>query len=107
MSYLLLASQRCEIRFLITTFLHSQVKLLEKIKEARRSDALQDYDPQFKPEDDSLELLSEIVKEFRDDELEHLDIAVEQDAQQAPAHALLSAVIGFGCKGAIRIAKRF
>lgn len=55
----------------------------------------------------SLELLSRIVIEFRDDELEHLDTAVEHDAQQAPAHALLSAIIGFGCKGAIQIAKRF
>lgn len=55
----------------------------------------------------SLELLRNIVQEFRDDELEHLDTAVEHDAQQAPAHALLSAIIGFGCKGAIEIAKRF
>lgn len=55
----------------------------------------------------SLELLTNIVQEFRDDELEHLDTAVEHDAQQAPAHALLSAIIGFGCKGAIQIAKRF
>lgn len=55
----------------------------------------------------SLELLRNIVQEFRDDELEHLDTAVEHDAQQAPAHALLSAIIGFGCKGAIQIAKRF
>lgn len=55
----------------------------------------------------SLPLLEKIVTEFRDDELEHLDTAVENDAQQAPAHALLSAIIGFGCKGAISIAKRF
>ncbi|PWN32620.1 COQ7-domain-containing protein [Meira miltonrushii] len=55
----------------------------------------------------SLELLRNIVQEFRDDELEHLDTAVEHDAQQAPAHALLSAIIGFGCKGAIEVAKRF
>ena len=54
----------------------------------------------------SLPLLEKIITEFRDDELEHLDTAVEHDAQQAPAHALLSAVIGFGCKGAIRIARR-
>lgn len=55
----------------------------------------------------SLELLSRIIREFRDDELEHLDTAVEHDAQQAPGHALLSAIIGFGCKGAIQVAKRF
>ncbi|WFC99570.1 Putative ubiquinone biosynthesis monooxygenase [Malassezia yamatoensis] len=56
--------------------------------------------------DDSLALLKSILTEFRDDELEHLDTAVEHDAQQAPAHALLSAVVAYGCKGAIEIAKR-
>lgn len=55
----------------------------------------------------SIELLTKVIEEFRDDELEHLDTAVEHDSQQAPAHALLSAIIGFGCKGAIQIAKRF
>ncbi|KAE8211597.1 hypothetical protein CF327_g4665 [Tilletia walkeri] len=54
----------------------------------------------------SLPLLAEVIREFRDDELEHLDTAVEHDAQQAPAHALLSAVVGYGCKAAIAVAKR-
>ncbi len=54
----------------------------------------------------SLPLLSSVIEEFRDDELAHLDTAVEHDAQQAPAHALLTAVIGWGCKGAIQLAKR-
>mgnify|MGYP000480514109 CR=1 len=54
----------------------------------------------------SIPLLTEVITEFRDDELEHLDTAVEHDSQQAPGHALLSAVIGWGCKGAISIAKR-
>jgi len=61
----------------------------------------------LEPPHPSLPLLEKIIVEFRDDELEHLDTAVEHDAQQAPAHALLSAVIGFGCKGAIQVAKRF
>ena len=38
----------------------------------------------------SIPLLMDVIKEFRDDELEHLDIAVENDSQKAPAHALLS-----------------
>lgn len=54
----------------------------------------------------SLQTLRNLLEEFRDDELEHLDTAVEHDAQQAPAHALLSAIIGWGCKGAIEVAKR-
>lgn len=51
-------------------------------------------------------LLRNVLMEFRDDELEHLDTAVEHDSQQAPAHALLAAVVEYGCKGAIEIAKR-
>jgi demethoxyubiquinone hydroxylase (CLK1/Coq7/Cat5 family) len=55
----------------------------------------------------SVPLLKGIIKEFRDDELEHLDIAVEHDSQRAPAHALLSTVVGTGCKVAIELCKRF
>lgn len=54
----------------------------------------------------SVPLLREVIKEFRDDELEHLDIAVENFSQRAPAHAFLSSVIGAGCKVAIEICKR-
>ena len=56
--------------------------------------------------DESLALHRNELVEFRDDELEHLDTAVDHDSQQAPAHALLAAVVDYGCKGAIEIAKR-
>lgn len=49
----------------------------------------------------SLPLLHKILHEFRDDELEHLDTAVENGAQMAPGHALLSAVVEGGCRAAI------
>ncbi|KAI8998968.1 COQ7 protein [Trametes punicea] len=71
------------------------------------------YDDQLKaferlPSDHpSVPLLKEVIKEFRDDELEHLEIAVENDSQKAPAHALLSTVVGAGCKVAIELCKRF
>jgi len=55
----------------------------------------------------SVPLLRNVIREFRDDELEHLDIAVENDSQRAPAHALLSSLIGAGCKVAIELCKRF
>lgn len=55
---------------------------------------------------ESLPLLKEIIEEFRDDELEHLDTAVENESQQAAGHALLSAVIAAGCRGAIWVASR-
>ncbi|KAH7103791.1 COQ7 protein, partial [Auriculariales sp. MPI-PUGE-AT-0066] len=69
------------------------------------------YDDQLKelaefPDHPSMKLLRNIVVEFRDDELEHLDTAVEHDAQRAPAHALLGTAIGAGCKVAIELCKR-
>ena len=54
----------------------------------------------------SMPLLSAVVEEFRDDELEHLDTAVEHHSQRAPAHALLSTLVGSGCKVAIELCKR-
>ncbi|KAG1843591.1 COQ7-domain-containing protein [Suillus subalutaceus] len=69
-------------------------------------DQLKDFEllPSSHP---SIPLLRDVIKEFRDDELEHLDTAVEHHSQRAPAHALLSAVIGGGCKVAIELCKRF
>jgi len=54
----------------------------------------------------SILLLRGVIREFRDDELEHLDTAVEHDSQRAPAHAFLSSVVGLGCKVAIELCKR-
>ncbi|WWC59221.1 uncharacterized protein I303_101771 [Kwoniella dejecticola CBS 10117] len=54
----------------------------------------------------SIPLMADILKEFRDDELEHLDTAVEEGAQKAPGHSLLSAIIGAGCKVAIKVCEK-
>lgn len=50
--------------------------------------------------------MASILREFRDDELEHLDIAVEEGAQKAPGHSLLSAIVGEGCKLAIKVCQK-
>ncbi|THH14335.1 hypothetical protein EW146_g5983 [Bondarzewia mesenterica] len=68
-------------------------------------DQLKEMD-EFSTEHPSLPLLKDVIREFRDDELEHLDTAVEHNSQRAPAHALLSSVIGAGCKVAIELCKR-
>ena len=60
----------------------------------------------FNSKHPSLLLLEEVIQEFRDDELEHLDIAVDNFAQRVPAHAFLSSVVGGGCKVAIELCKR-
>jgi ubiquinone biosynthesis monooxygenase Coq7 len=66
---------------------------------------LKDLDS-FSTQHPSIPLLKDVIKEFRDDELEHLDIAVDNFSQRAPAHALLSSVVGAGCKVAIEVCKR-
>ncbi len=56
-------------------------------------------------EDDHKELKKTISK-FRDDELEHHDIGIEHDAENAPGYKIMSKVIEFGCKAAITISKK-
>ncbi|HRD45695.1 MAG TPA: demethoxyubiquinone hydroxylase family protein [Caulobacter sp.] len=51
------------------------------------------------------ELAAELSK-FRDEELAHRDIAIEEGARQAPAYPLLAAVIQAGCKAAIKISEK-
>ncbi|CAN7403167.1 demethoxyubiquinone hydroxylase family protein [Phenylobacterium sp. LjRoot225] len=43
---------------------------------------------------------------FRDEEISHRDQAVEEGAREAPGYRLLSAVIGAGCRAAIRISEK-
>jgi ubiquinone biosynthesis monooxygenase Coq7 len=51
------------------------------------------------------ELAAELAK-FRDEELAHRDQAVEEGAHEAPAYSLLSAMIGAGCRAAIKISEK-
>jgi ubiquinone biosynthesis monooxygenase Coq7 len=55
--------------------------------------------------EDEAELKAHIEK-FRAEELEHRDIGLENEAEQAPAYRLLSAAIKAGCKVAIRLSER-
>ena len=52
-----------------------------------------------------LELIDNI-KRIRDEELEHLDLAVENDAKEAQPYGLLTNSIRSGCRGAIWISER-
>lgn len=47
-----------------------------------------------------------MVKEIRDEELEHLDHAVNNDSKAAVPHEFLTSVIRRGCRGAIWISER-
>lgn len=55
--------------------------------------------------EDEAELKAQIER-FRAEELEHRDIGLEHEAEQAPAYRLLSAAIKAGCKVAIKASER-
>lgn len=50
---------------------------------------------------EEVEGLVEVIRRIRDEELEHLDHAVDNDARLATAWPVLTAVIRGGCRGAI------
>ena len=50
--------------------------------------------------------LVEELSTYRDDELAHRDQAIAAGAREAPGYGLLSAVIGAGCRAAIRLAEK-
>lgn len=56
--------------------------------------------------DEEITSLKSIVKQFRDEELEHLEIAVENDSHEARPYWLLTETIKAGCRGAIWVAER-
>lgn len=55
---------------------------------------------------EELKELTSTIRRIRDEELEHLDHAVDNDAKQAVPHELLTGVIRAGCRGAIWISER-
>ena len=46
------------------------------------------------------------LAQFRDEELEHKDIAVASEGEKAPAYQLLKFVVQTGCKAAIKVAEK-
>ena len=55
---------------------------------------------------DSEPALAHDLAKFRDEELHHRDLAVEEGAREAAAYPLLAAVIRIGCRAAIKISER-
>lgn len=62
----------------------------------KQSEALEGVDAELK----------HVVDQFREDEMAHKATAIDQGARQAPAYPVLSAVIKFGCRAAIRISEK-
>ncbi|XP_078120218.1 NADPH-dependent 3-demethoxyubiquinone 3-hydroxylase, mitochondrial [Sander vitreus] len=62
--------------------------------------ALMERDPERYTE------LLQVIKEFRDDELEHHDTGLEHDAEKIPGYWLIKNAIQLGCKAAIFVSQR-
>ena len=77
---------------------NGQVRVLLEMAEQMETNG-EDIGPELK------ELIS-TIRRIRDEELEHLDHAVDNDAKQAVPHELLTSVIRAGCRGAIWISER-
>lgn len=78
---------------------HACTEAVEEVIEqhyGRQSEALDSLDAE----------LRDVVDRFREDEIAHKDIALEQGAREAPGYPVLSAVIKFGCRAAIRISEK-
>ncbi|KAI5805889.1 ubiquinone biosynthesis protein COQ7-domain-containing protein [Geopyxis carbonaria] len=71
-------------------------ELLQMIKE----------NPELGEEGSDIAELVKTIREFRDDELEHLDTAVAHDAKGAAGYEVLHNLIRGGCKAAIYISER-
>ncbi|KAF8425911.1 ubiquinone biosynthesis protein COQ7-domain-containing protein [Tirmania nivea] len=86
----------------IGTHYNDQMRVL---LEMLRDPALKDF-VKIGEEHGELKGLLETIREFRDDELEHLDTAVEHDSKGAEGYEILTNVIRGGCKAAIWISSR-
>ena len=78
---------------------HACTAAVEEVIEqhyARQSERLGQADPE----------LRDVIDRFRADETAHKETAIEQGAQEAPGYPVLSAVIRFGCRAAIRISEK-
>jgi 3-demethoxyubiquinol 3-hydroxylase len=53
-----------------------------------------------------LKELLQTIRRIRDEELEHLDHAVENDAKKAEGYPVLTSIIRGGCRGAIWLSER-
>jgi ubiquinone biosynthesis monooxygenase Coq7 len=78
---------------------HACTEAVETVIEAHyqsQIDELADRDPKLATE----------LSGFRDEELAHRDLAVAEGARSAPGYPILAAVIGAGCRAAIRLSEK-
>ncbi len=74
--------------------------------EAVEAVIVEHYNAQEKELGDQEPELKAMISQFRDEELEHHDTAIDEGSQQAAAHPVLSAMIKTGCRLAIKLAEK-
>ena len=79
------------VESVITDHYNDQIRQLVKIKDELSSEEQE---------------ILKIITKCRDEEMEHHDTGLEQDAEQALGYNILRTVIETGCKGAIWISER-
>ena len=65
------------------------------------------YQDQANQLDDDEADLRATIAQFRDEELEHRDTAIDHDGEQAVGYPVMRKIIQVGCRTAIRFAERF
>lgn len=78
---------------------HACTEAVETVIEQHYAEQIEELGPEHAE-------LKATFTEFREDELHHRDVAVEEGAHEAPAYPVLSALIRAGCKAAIRISEK-
>jgi ubiquinone biosynthesis monooxygenase Coq7 len=64
------------------------------------------YAEQIESLDDDEGALAETLEKFRQEEIEHKQIAIENGAQETPGHGILYGAIKLGVKAVIKVAER-
>lgn len=67
---------------------------------------MKEMEARGEPIDPEIKELVETTKRIRDEELEHLDHAVEHDAKEAQPYDILTNIIRGGCRAAIKISEK-
>lgn len=80
---------------------HACTEAVETVIEKHYGEQIDELEGQ----DEHAELRARFIQ-FREDELHHRDIAIEEGAKDAPGYGILSRVIRAGCHAAIRISEK-
>jgi len=79
---------------------HACTEAVEDVIEQHYADQIAELDNMDEPE------FQATIVQFRDEEIAHRDLAIDEGAKDAPGYPILSALIGAGCRTAIAISQK-